>query len=110
MAFASAMLDLPIPRHVVFTGALSYDAFGRIAVLPVGDVGLKLKGALHAGAQLLVLPEAQRREALSGQQVPRRIAERSTVFVSTLDDALDLVLAAAGRPRASPAALASGDG
>jgi len=110
MAFASAMLDLPIPRHVVFTGALSYDAFGRIAVLPVGDVGLKLKGALHAGAQLLVLPEAQRREALSGQQVPRRIAERSTVFVSTLDDALDLVLAAAGRPRASPAALASRDG
>ena|GEM_PF-2191367 len=108
MAFVSAMLDLPIPRHVAFTGALSYDAFGRIAVLPVGDVTLKLKGALHAGARLLVLPESQRREALSGEQVPRRIAERSTAFVSTLDDALDLLLSIAVRPPAPPLALASG--
>lgn len=110
MAFVSAMLDLPIPRHVVFTGALSYDALGRIAVLPVGDVNLKLKGALHAGARILVLPASQREEVLSGEQVPRRIAERSIAFVDTLDDALDWLLSlASDAPKARPA-LSSGNG
>lgn len=110
MAFVSAMLDLSIPRHVVFTGALSYDALGRIAVLPVGDVNLKLKGALHAGARLLVLPASQREEALSGEQVPRRIAERSTVFVATLDEALDWLLSLASDTPGPRPALSSGIG
>lgn len=91
MAFASAMLDRPVPGRMVFSGALSYDALGRIAVQPVGDAGLKLKGALHAGATLLILPRAQRDEVLSGQHVPRRIAEGSVAFVETFEEALALL-------------------
>lgn len=92
MAFASAMLGIRIPSHLVFTGAISYDSAGRIAVLPVGDVELKLKGALHAGASTLVLPGAQREEALAGSHVPRRIAEASVAFVATMDEALAIAL------------------
>lgn len=96
VAFASLMLGRPASGGMVFSGALSYDAVGRIAIQPVGDAGLKLKGALHAGARILVLPSAQREEALSGQHVPRRIAERSVAFVDTLDEALALL------PRSPP--------
>lgn len=91
MAFASSMLGIPVSSRIVFSGALSYDALARIAVLPVGDAGLKVKGALHAGASLLVLPRAQEEEVLSGEQVPRRIAMRSTAFVESLDEALRLL-------------------
>lgn len=93
MAFASAMLGLSVPSRLAFTGALSYDATGRITVLPVGDLGPKLKATLHAGAEVLVLPASQRDEALSGAFVPRRIAEGAVAVASTLDDALALVRA-----------------
>lgn len=91
MAFASSMLGVPIPSRIVFSGALSYDALAKLAVLPVGDAGLKLKGALHAGARLLVLPRTQQEEVFSGEQVPRRIAERTTAFVESLDEAWSLL-------------------
>lgn len=99
MAFASSMLGRPVPGRMVFSGALSYDALGKIAVQPVGDAGHKLKGALHAGASLLVLPSAQREEVLSGQHVPRRLAESSVAFVDTLDEALALLPPPAPPPR-----------
>lgn len=91
VAFASAMLGIRVPSELAFTGALSYDAAGRLTVLPVGDVGPKLKATLHAGARTLVVPAAQREEALSGAHVPRRIAAEAVAPVATLDDVLELV-------------------
>lgn len=91
VAFASVLLERRVPSHLVFTGALSYDSAGRIAVRQVGQLGLKLKATLHAGARCLVIPASQREEALSGDEVPRRIAARSIIGVDSLDDVLELL-------------------
>lgn len=87
-AFASILLDVRVPSHLVFSGALSYDGAGRIAVRKVGEIGLKLKATLHAGASCLVLPASQREEAMLGAEVPSRIAARSILPVGSLDDVL----------------------
>ncbi|AKU93278.1 hypothetical protein [Vulgatibacter incomptus] len=92
MAFASVLLDVRIPPYYVFTGALSYDGAGQLAVRQVGEVGLKLKGTLHAGARFLVLPLGQEEEAAASGDVPPRIAAGAIRGVGTLDEALALVL------------------
>src|SRR5690606_7608000 len=74
MAFASALLDVALPPSLVFTGAVTYDAPGRLAVRPVGELGRKIEATLHAGASALVFPAAQREEAFSGQVVPPSFA------------------------------------
>jgi len=88
VAFASILLHVPVPSHWVFSGALTYDGAGQLAVRQVGEIGLKLKATLHAGASCLVLPSQQREEVLSGQEVPPRIAARSILPVASLDEVL----------------------
>lgn len=91
IAFASAMSGRSVPQEFVFTGALSYDGIGKIAILPVGEIGPKLKGVLHCGARWLVLPSSQRDEALLGAFVPPAIAERSIHLVASFAEAWELV-------------------
>ncbi len=92
VAFASVLLDVRVPSRYVFTGALSYDAAGKLTVRKVGELGHKLKATLHAGARTMVLPASQADEALSGHQVPKAIAAASIHPVGTLDDVLALLL------------------
>ncbi|HEY0840485.1 MAG TPA: S16 family serine protease, partial [Vulgatibacter sp.] len=92
VAFASALLQVRVPSDHVFTGALSYDGAGKLTVRQVGELGLKLKATLHAGARMLVLPAMQLEEATAGVEVPRSIAVRSAMPVSSLDDVLARVL------------------
>lgn len=93
IAFASALLDAPVPRALVFTGAISYDAAALLAVRPVGELGAKLEAALHVGASALLFPAAQAEEALSGQQVvPASFAREVARPVATFDEALAIAL------------------
>ncbi|WP_373047802.1 S16 family serine protease [Vulgatibacter sp.] len=92
IAFASALLDKPVPQGLVFTGAVSYDAAAHLAVRPVGDLGKKIEAVLHAGAERLVFPAAQREEALSAQVVPALFAREVAAPVGSFDEALALVL------------------
>ena len=91
-AFASCLLQIQAPSDHVFTGALSYDGAGKLTVRQVGELGLKLKGTLHAGARALVLPAQQVEEATAGVEVPRSIARRAVVPVTSFDDVLANVL------------------
>jgi len=88
VAFASCLLQIRAPSDHVFTGAISYDGAGKLTVRQVGELGLKLKGTLHAGARALVLPAQQVEEATAGVEVPRSIALRAVVPVTSLDDVL----------------------
>lgn len=90
MAFASALLDRPVSEDLIFTGAVSYDAPGLISIRPVGELGRKIEGTLHAGATALVFPATQRAEALSGQVVPPTIAGEVLRPVATFDEAMAL--------------------
>ncbi len=95
IAFASALLDVPVAPSLVFTGAVSYDASGLLAVRPVGELGRKLEAVLHVGAEALVFPAQQAEEARSGAVVPPAFAREIAHPVATFDEALSLVLDAA---------------
>lgn len=110
MAIASALLDLPVPPTLVFTGAVTYDAAARIAVRPVGELGRKLEATLHYGGTALVFSAAQREEALSGQVVPPSFAREIATPVATFDEALRLVLRRSGGEPRGEGGLGSGDG
>ncbi|KAF1928112.1 ATP-dependent protease La [Didymella exigua CBS 183.55] len=85
VALVSLFAGLPVPPTLAMTGEVSL----RGRVLPVGGIKEKLIGALRAGVERVLLPEANRKDA---RELPDEVKEGLDIkFVSHIWEALGLV-------------------
>lgn len=85
VALVSLFSNTPVPPSLAMTGEVSL----RGRVLPVGGIKEKLIGALRAGVERVLLPEANRKDAAD---LPQEVKEGLRIdFVATIWEALGLV-------------------
>jgi|GEM_PF-1218627 len=92
VAFASAMLGFSPPRNMAFSGALICDAHHVLTIGKIGDVDAKIEGAYERRPCKLVLPADNRDDVAFAERIPRKIAEDTVIFASTLDEVLRMLL------------------
>ncbi len=96
--FALAIYDRLTPGAL--TGGRTVAGTGEIApdgtVGPIGGIRQKIAGAAEDGAEVFLVPAANCREAVEGDDHGMQLVE-----VSTLDDAIDSLEALAKNPKAS---------
>lgn len=85
VALVSLFSGLPVPPTLAMTGEVSL----RGRVLPVGGIKEKLIGAMRAGVERVLIPEANRKDA---RDLPDEVKEGLDIkFVSHIWEALGLV-------------------
>jgi tetratricopeptide (TPR) repeat protein len=89
VAFLSAVLDVPVPRDVAFTGAVVCDAHDVVIVRPVGDIEAKIAGAYERRLARLYVPAGNREDVERAERVPREVAAELVSYVRTLDDVVE---------------------
>ena len=92
LAFLSAFLDTPLPQDVASSGTLIADSHDVLVVGGVGEPEYKVRGAYNRNLRRLILPEANRRQLEQTPLVPRAVTGELVAFVSSFDQAVDLVL------------------
>ncbi|MBK9266437.1 MAG: hypothetical protein IPM54_42450 [Polyangiaceae bacterium] len=92
VAFASAMLGFSPPRNMAFSGALICDAHHVLTIGKIGDVDAKIEGAYERRPCKIVLPADNRDDVTFAERVPRKIAEDTVIFASTLDEVLRMLM------------------
>ncbi len=91
MAYLSLVLGREVPSDVAFTGAVVCDSRGEMALRPVGDASVKVKGAFHCDLRAIVLPEENRRDVELGDVVPPSISRALVRYCRSLDDVVEAV-------------------
>ncbi|KAI8942337.1 hypothetical protein NX059_000416 [Plenodomus lindquistii] len=85
IALVSLFSNQPVPPTLAMTGEVSL----RGRVLPVGGIKEKLIGALRAGVERVLLPEANRKDA---RELPEEVKRGMKIeFVGSIWEALGLV-------------------
>ncbi|MCK6526315.1 hypothetical protein L6R50_01710 [Myxococcota bacterium] len=89
MAFFSAMLDVPVPQDLAFTGALVTDSHASLVVCPVGDVDVKVEGALSRRIRRVLVPAANLDQLDESDVVPPAVVREAVIPVTSFDEALE---------------------
>lgn len=91
IAFISVFLDKPVPDDIALSGVLVSEARDHLSVRRIGDVDIKVQGAIARKLRKIVLPEETRREVESSDLLPREASTRIVTYVSSFDEALEAV-------------------
>jgi tetratricopeptide (TPR) repeat protein len=91
LAFLSVFLDRPVPQDTASSGVLVADAHDVLVVRPVAEAEFKVYGADNRDLRQLILPAGNRAELAAGDRVPPAVTEELVAYVSTFDEAVELV-------------------
>ncbi|MBI5133287.1 MAG: ATP-dependent protease LonB, partial [Thaumarchaeota archaeon] len=85
VAVISAMEDVPIDQSVAMTGSLSV----RGDVLPVGGITAKIEAAVEAGADKVIIPEANAQDVYVTKELLKKV---KVIPVKTITEVLENAL------------------
>jgi hypothetical protein len=92
VAFVSAMLGFSAPKDMAFSGALICDAHHVLTIGKIGDVDAKIEGAYERRPCKLVLPADNRDDVGFAERIPRKIADETVIYASTMDEVVRMLL------------------